>query len=290
MIVVRLAGGLGNQLFQYAVGRHLALRRGTSLHLDLSGLQQVAAEATPRPFALGPYELPARLDGHRYLPWALSGDGLPRRAIGRLTRSRRAVLTDDAGAFDPSVLDAPDGSILIGYWQSERYFADIADVIRSDVQLGEASAVDATTAEALSREDAVSVHVRRGDYVTSPVARDAHGSVSMDYYRRAVQRARQHVQHPHLFVFSDDPAWCRSHLDLGCQMTVVSDEDRFAPHVDLHMMAMCKHHITANSSFSWWGAWLGSARGGVVVAPARWSLRPGYVPHIHPDGWILEPN
>lgn len=271
VIVVKLMGGLGNQMFQYAAGRRLAMRRATDLKLDLGAYKH----SPNRAFALSSFPIAAReaeIDEVR----RLTHPTFSARIIGRLLRRpprRPASLVVERGpAFDPSVLALPNEVYLAGYWQSERYFADAGEVIRTELR--PADPLDATSrrvAEAIDSRPALSVHVRRGDYVTSASARETHGTCSPDYYRRAAAFVANRVEGCHAFVFSDEPDWARDHLDLGgLPVTIVADGTPRAAAADLALMVRCRHHVVANSSFSWWGAWLSGDPGRIVVAPRRW--------------------
>ncbi len=124
-------------------------------------------------------------------------------------------------------------------------------------------------AEQIQTTNAISVHVRRGDYATNPATQAFHGILPAEYYRAAVREVSQAVRNPHFYVFSDDPDWCRHNLDLGHSTTFV-DHNRARGSDDLRLMSLCAHHIIANSSFSWWGAWLNPREEKIVIAPRRW--------------------
>jgi hypothetical protein len=272
VITVRLMGGLGNQMFQFATGRHLALRRGVPLRLDTSWFGNQAAGDTERSYALEPFvaDLHAiKQPVERPQPrtrWELA-----RERVAERLGQRPNVMRQRGNGFDPSILDAPDGSHLIGYWQSAKYFEDVADVIRADfrlrVPLGDEA--QSIAGELQRASDSVSLHVRRGDYVHNPRAREYHGIQGSDYYARGVDAIERHVGRSlQLFVFSDDPDWCERELKLGHSTTVVRGTRDYE---DLILMSCCDHHVIANSSFSWWGAWLNDRPDATVVAPVRWA-------------------
>jgi hypothetical protein len=272
MIAVRLMGGLGNQMFQYAVARRIALERSTELVLDLGWFGRQAPQDTPRAYALDVFvaddhvrrvaiDLPVPVNRLQ------AGIALVRE---RLHRGPRIVRQRGTG-FDAQVLDAPDGALLVGYFQSERYFGPVADAIRTDFALRAAlSPAAEQVAEKIAAAGAsISLHVRRGDYVTNPNAKQFHGTLGSDHYRRALGRIdRPDAQ---VFVFSDDPDWCAAELELGQPTTVLPRDGRSAAE-DMVLMSRCDHHVIANSSFSWWGAWLDPRPEATVVAPARWAL------------------
>jgi hypothetical protein len=283
VIAVTLRGGLGNQMFQYAAGRSLALRHATGLELDTS---ELAAAGTPRAYALGAFALPVRVvDGVRSIDPRVSA---PLRAA--VATHARALLGapvrihQKGFELQERFFAAPRRTHLVGFWQSEAYFADHADQIRRD--FAPAGSLPTEADELVAEVDGagtVAVHVRRGDYAADPATRAFHGLLAPGYYANAVAEVARRAQVARAFVFSDDPAWCRRHLSLPVEATVV--EGDWPDWVDLVLMSRCAHHVIANSSFSWWGAWLGPA-GGVVIAPSSWTRGGGDDSAVVPQRWI----
>jgi hypothetical protein len=278
LVIVRLIGGLGNQMFQYATGRALALRRGATLKLDLTGFATVGAH-TKRRYELDAF--PIHGGGASEAEIAQFGrtgkPGLPRRdRVLRLLRFARPngawpVYREPHFQFDPILPELRAPVYLDGYWQSERYFSDIAEVLRqefaAEVPLDPENAALAARIDAAN---AVSLHVRRGDYVSDPATNRFHGTCSPDYYQRAVDYVAARVGAPHLFVFSDDQKWTRANLRFATPTTIVDANPPDRGYRDMGLMARCRHHIVANSSFSWWGAWLDPSPEKIVVAPRQW--------------------
>ena len=285
MIVVRLCGGLGNQLFQYATGRRLADSRGAELVLDLAWYERTPSFNTPRKYELDRYPVRARTTTATE-DWScrLHGVRLLRSVpIVRRWRNFRERSFD----FDPSVLSLPDDTYLDGYWQSDRYFADVSDAIRVEATpRSPAGTQDRRVGEAIAATSAVSVHVRRGDYVSQRAAAAFHGTCSPDYYRAALAMIVRHVPNPHFFVFSDDVDWARRHIAPLGPIVFVDHNGPDAAFQDLRLMASCKHHVIANSSFSWWGAWLNPQTDKVVVAPKLWFADGRSTPTLMPSTWI----
>jgi hypothetical protein len=286
VIIVRLQGGLGNQMFGYATGRSLAVRLGTDLVLDTSLRMQQGLGT--KPLGLDCFDHQARV-----CPvWDVARVPNPSRLVRTLQRlrpSRRPFvrpLDEDSttNAFIPAVLTARDGTYLRGYWQFEGYFADREAEVRSDLtfpELGEESKRVAAAIE--SHQPTVSVHVRRGDYV-------AHGHLSHleeTYYVHGVRTIAEAAGDLTAFVFSDDPQWCSENLRLPCPTRVV---DRpLAPSQgweDMCLMSLCNHHVIANSTYSWWGAWLDPSPSKLVVAPREWVLSSKRIGDPVPDRWI----
>lgn len=273
MIGAFVCGGLGNQMFQYAAGRALALRHGTALQLDLSVYGDRRIFETERPFELGHLAVELAPDK----PLSPLGFILARRPQALLHRLSgwNTVRELEAGRYDLRFATLPDDTYLYGYWQSWRYFEPVAAQIREELAPRTAlSRESRALAERMRSTNSLSLHVRRGDYVTSAATNEFHGVLDVDFYTRAVRHVQDKVSDLEAFVFSDDLAWCRSELaHLGLPLTLVDVNRGTDSWQDLFLMAECRHSIIANSSFSWWGAWLGDGHGEpdrTVVAPGRW--------------------
>jgi hypothetical protein len=268
VIVTRLQGGLGNQMFQYAAGLSLALARQTQLKLDLALLDSRDGR-TPRTYELDRF----RISAERATPEQLEGLLAKRPLAARISRrlDPRAAARERHFHYDPAVMRLPDDSCLEGYWQSERYFAHAAARVRQEFGFrNEPSGQNAELAREIAARTAVSLHVRRGDYASDPATRAVHGLCSVDYYRRAAAFIAERVRDPVFVLFSDDPEWARTHLDLGGETLAVDHNGAHNGAEDLRLLSLCRHHIIANSTFSWWGAWLSANPDKIVIAPARW--------------------
>ncbi len=177
---------------------------------------------------------------------------------------------------------------LQGYWQSEKYFKDIEKIIRDDFTFSEEPDYqNKQMADTIKCCEAVSLHVRRGDYVSNPVTTEYHGICSEDYYRRAVREVERYCKNPQFFVFSDDPSWAKENLETGYPTTIIDFNGSEKDYEDLRLMSLCQHHIIANSSFSWWGAWLSWNPQKIVIAPKKWFNRPEInTQDLIPESWI----
>ena len=287
-ITTRLIGGLGNQMFQYAAARAQALRRGAQVRLDLSSFEDQLPGNTPRHYELDKYPVAATIAD------PIAGKASIEQAdptllvrLGRLVGLQRPAAGAGNGLavtpyrephfrFDPKLAQQPLPLLMDGYWQSERYFKDAAEYIRTELTPTAPLEPDnAATFAAIVKVEAVSVHIRRGDYVANAQTNAYHGTCSLDYYSQAIEFVRSRVERPHLFVFSDDPDWTRANLVADLPTTYVSANLSDRGYRDMQLMSCCRHHIIANSSFSWWGAWLNPEPAKIVVAPARWFAKPG---------------
>jgi len=271
MVIVRLIGGLGNQLFQYALGRALAASRSTTLKLDITDYETYKVQA----YALRDFNVAESFATRNEIRRLRGGGWMARQPSRRLHRlipfRRDSYILEKGFSFDPEVLKSPDDIYLEGYWQSEKYFTSIEGLLRRELTLRHSlSGRNQEMAVRIAGCNAVSLHVRRGDYVSNPDSSRLHGLCGADYHQAAVRRIAEVVPQPHLFVFSDDPQWAAGNLHLEHPATMVTGNEIRRDYEDLRLMSLCKHHIVANSSFSWWGAWLDTNPDKIVIAPERW--------------------
>jgi Glycosyl transferase family 11 len=336
MIIVRLEGGLGNQMFEYAMGRRLAAKHLSLLKLDISWFetQQLRqyklehfniCEKFVKPIEVdaivGNYsiiewvslkisrklgikqsladvdtdrEISAIIYGHRYnlLKWWLARikhkTGLHSSAIDLYKQGK--YIRQKYCHFDPSLLDASDNIYLDGFWQSEKYFVDIQDILRQEFTLkNPRTAIFEQIAAIIDDRHSVSLHIRRGDIANDPETNLLHGTCSLEYYERAIEYIVERIDLPHFFIFSDDLDWVKENLKLNFPSTNVSCGDLLPDYEELHLMSRCQHHIIANSSFSWWAAWLNPSPDKCVIAPKKWfgTLEYDHDPKdIVPTSWV----
>jgi hypothetical protein len=277
-------GGIGNQMFQYAAARALSAKLGADLELDLRRLNRRGH----RKFDLAGFSLAS---GHRTIL-----EGKPSKPPGRLSRMLRSALgygdyfLETSFPFNPEVLELSAPVILDGYFQSERYFIGEAELIRADFQprAEHAEDIERIAREALPAGLSVSLHVRRGDYVEAK-NQAFHGLVPLAYYDLAMAKLTERLgAKPTICVFTDDTSWVRANLTLPPETRYVSELTSSALE-DLILMSRCSHHITANSSFSWWGAWLNPNSGKIVITPAQWFQPSSGIDtrDLRPSGWLV---
>lgn len=284
MIILRMKGGLGNQMFQYAMGRSLSLRTGQPLCLDLRHY----GRAREHGYAMGQYDLAATVLEGADLPV------LPRKnpvayAFSKITGRFPPLLREKSLGFDPDIASHTGPAWLEGYFQSERYFSDHAETIRAE--LTPASPPDPENAlwlaEIEQERNSVSLHVRRGDYVRNLKFAAHHGSCTPEYYARALEHVTERMgTTPVIYVFSDEPDWVVENMPLPGEVKVIRHNDAARNYEDIRLMSACRHHIIANSSFSWWGAWMNPRADKIVAAPDTWFAEPASVnPDIWAQGW-----
>ena len=268
MVITVLEHGLGNQLFQYAVGRAAAARLGTGLWLDVSRFGYVPN----RNLDLTKFRLRAKV-----LPDSLAKLLSADRGINPIKNALKALLgmsvqsvVDRAEGYDERILQVGRMSRLDGYWQSERYFAHLRPQLTAEL---EPRAGLSEPLEAFSRrvaaEDSVAVHVRRGDLVKSSKYVETVGALGKDFYEDALTRLRERMPRARVYLFSDDPEWCEQNIPRVLPTEVVSGRLTHSAVEDLTVMKRCRHFVIANSTFSWWAAWLGVDPAKQVITPSR---------------------
>ena len=286
MIIVRLIGGLGNQMFQYATARRLAEKHSTILKLDITVFEQ---------YKLHRYSL------HCFQIWEyLATSDEIKSILGNsqniINRAKRKFgysqdnkwLREKYFHFDANILSAPNNILLDGYWQSEKYFSDIADILRREfVVKYQQDYQSKKFCDLIQESQSVCIHIRRADYVQNQLTNQIHGTCGSDYYDSCVTYITERISNPHFFVFSDEPEWARENLKLGYPTTIVDCNDASRNYEDLRLMSQCQHNIIANSTFSWWGAWLNNNPSKIVCAPKKWfndATRDSK--DLVPDSWI----
>lgn len=289
VIIVKVMGGLGNQMFQYALGRRLSQDRGVPLRLDLSWFEENSNRSgtAKREFALSEWRIDAkRANAEELMLFPLSRPLL--KGLSRyLSPLVRPVITERSFRYDHQVLSVPKTAYLAGYWQSARYFASIKGKLRLEFSMNLPPCAHVQRlAEEAGQAGSISIHVRRGDYVNTPATNAFHGVCGIDYYRAAAKHLAGEVAEPRFLVLSDDLSWAREHLNLGWPTSFVEHDVSCTPHNDMWLMSLCQHHVIANSSFSWWGAWLGANPAKKVVAPEKWFRRMDIdTTDLIPEGW-----
>ena len=282
-VEVLITAGLGNQMFQYALGRSLSLRLQRPLVLDISLLSLEPEWGFDlRHFRLGRQQV----RNWHLLPWKV------RRKLLRMLTAQGVEVTrwvDEGGQqFSPETLAIHQPCVLNGYWQSERYFDSISDELREEFTI--VTAQDAQSAECqarMRRVKYVGLHVRRGDYVTNPVTNAYHGVCSRDYYDAALHMILSRMgEDADLYVFSDDIEWCRANVRYPLPTTYV-DWNQERSYEDLRLMSSCSALAMANSSFSWWAGWLNPNPDKLIVAPQRWFQAPGAVSDLPNSRWLI---
>ena len=194
--------------------------------------------------------------------------------------------------YDDRVLSQKGNVYLDGSWQSEKYFIDIRDTILKDLTVkSPPSERNLAVLQEIKKKNSVVVHIRRQDYVNNPKTLEFHGSCSLEYYKKCIAMMCERVPDPTFFIFSDDPAWVEQNIKFGQPSVYINHNGKENGQEDLRLMSNCSHFIIANSSFSWWGAWLSTNRDKIVMVPTPWIRNKGMkVKDLIPPNWIQVPS
>lgn len=280
MILIRLMGGLGNQMFQYAFGRRMALANNTELVLDQSLLldrSQPHELVTHRNFDLDIFNLQS-------FRWATEAEifsyngSANAPAVKKVFRkiknkiSQKKLIIQQDNEFNPDYFAVKPNVCFVGRWQSELYFNDASKQIKKEFTIKINGSDEIKKYQAVINNcNAVCLHVRRADLITSAVFSKSIGVLNWSYYENALTYIREKVTNPVFFVFSDDIEWCKQNVILS-EQTYYMDENTAGSKAEghLYLMQQCKHFIISNSTYAWWGAWLSNELDKQVVYPKNW--------------------
>lgn len=272
MIITKLIGGLGNQIFQYATGRVLAEKNNCELKLDITGYEHQAG-LTPRKYELQHFNTKENFASREEIAEIKNKkSSLPGFLRNLLNKNKYpCCIKEKSFNFNPKILGLKGNIYLDGYWQSEKYFKDIRHILIEEFKLKESPNNDnQEILNQINTVNSVSLHVRRGDYANNPEINNLYGLCDLDYYQKAIDYIAKNTEDPHFFLFSDDISWVKGNLQLDSPCTVVDCNNPNTGFYDLELMKNCRHNIIANSSFSWWGGWLNDNENKIVIAPYKW--------------------
>lgn len=290
MIQIRLKGGMGNQMFQYAFAMGQAARLNTSLKVDCAALLD---RARGKDFVYRDYDLVLyKLEADFVIPpaklrsmYKLKSAKLS-RMVKRYAQKGLALEKEKLFHVDEALINNPvDGVVYDGWWQSEKYFENVEAQVREAFSFREE--IMPESQELLSKiknTNAVCLNVRRTDFLTTPTL----NATNLEYFQSAAKMMGEMVESPHFFIFSDDTAWCKENLKLGYPMQVVEhDMKGFKFGNYLQLMKACKHFVIPNSSFAWWAVWLNENPDKKVIAPKNWFNEGDYdTSDLVPETWL----
>lgn len=284
--IVKILGGLGNQMFQYAL--YTALQRhhpDEMVMADLHGFNGYRRKyQLNEVFGIDIKQATCGMIAHVAYPYPNFQSW---RFGSRLLPKRRTMCVEPHNfAIDHEAISRQGNTYYDGYWQHEEYFSDCRDILMERFHFPDfADEANTALAQRLEKEEAVSIHVRRTDYIGDKLFYDL---TATDYYTQAIHYIRQHAQAQLFCIFSDDIVWCKNHLQplLNDVEVIFADWNNGKQGIqDMHLMTLCRHHIIANSSFSWWGAWLATQTGAINIGPKLWWRRQAAVTPV-PSHWI----
>lgn len=290
MIIIRLIGGLGNQMFQYAFGRALAKEHTTELKIDINylhGLGSTSSDFVPRKYSLDIFNINEQFATQQEVNAFTKRAGNPTldRFLNKLLGSKKSYIRELEYGYSPALKSSSDNVLLEGYWQTEKYFSPVINELKDAFTFRQPPAPACRQLlDEIRTTNSVCVHVRRGDFLTNP----NHGFCGLPYYEQAGGIIKDKVTDPAYFVFSDEIDWCRENMHFLPGARFIPQE--LAGHKDqdhLRMMSQCKHFIIPNSSFAWWGVWLAKNDNAVVAAPRNWYKPTPDVTDMYQPGWIV---
>lgn len=269
MIITNIYGGLGNQMFQYAIGRNLSMQKKTSLIIDKSLFKKYEL----RDFLLDKFNIKYLNGKTSFTHRVIITNKYLRKLFSFLNKfsffQLNIFFEREEFVYNKEV-ETTKNIYFYGYWQSLEYFKDIRSQLIKDFTLKqELDFNNLKIKEEISNCNSVSLHVRRGDYMKMKDALNGHGLCSLEYYNKAIKVITEKVVNPCFYVFSDDIDWVKDSLEISFPVKFINHNSR-NPEKDLVLMKHCKHNITANSTFSWWAAWLNENPKKIVLMPEKW--------------------
>lgn len=270
MVVIELTGGLGNQMFQYAFGKSCSLVGNTKLFLDDSCYEHDSL----RSFALDCFNINEERVSKKQLDRIIKEPFIFNKLKSFLNYNQKyykgRIIEEQSFRYDTNFPRYRNKNVLYkGYWQSEKYFSKFRSELLCDFQLSRPlSQLADNYLKQVTGTNSVSIHVRRGDYVNNEKTNLFHGVCSLHYYKEAVAFFLEKLPDVHFFIFSDDIEWVKREFAYISNLSII--ENVPFDYEELYLMSQCKHNIIANSSFSWWGAWLNENVSKIVIAPQKW--------------------
>jgi len=281
VIFVKLYGGLGNQLYQYALGKSLATTASTLCKLDLREFETYKLHR----YSLCHFKIP------EYLMEETEYQEIddPRSRRWWLKKKKIPCVREKSQAYDPTIHQSSASAYFDGYWQSFRYFEKIRPILEREITVKyPPSGKNVEWLKKIYDVESVALHVRRGDYASDPTTQATHGLCTKEYYQKASRLICEHLKKPVFFIFSDDPSWVKKEFDFLKYKEFVDNNSPLFNYEDLRLMSACRHQIIANSSFSWWAAWLNIHPHKLVYAPKRWYLKEeAFIEDRIPPEWNL---
>jgi len=279
MIIIKLQGGIGNQLFQYSFGKFLMLKKGKNIKFDFF----IEGKDTQREYKLGNFNTKVEFSTDKEIKDTKYRYGF----FSKLSRIiKRKIFKNYNIGYSKKSLKIENG-YFEGFWQSYRYLEPIQDILLKEITTKEN--IDEKYADLFSQinsSNSVSLHIRRGDYISNPKTKKMHNVFGMEYYVMSIDMIREKILNPTFFVFSDDIEWAKNNLKINSPVVFVSSPE-IKDYEELIIMSKCKNNIIANSSFSWWSAWLNQNKDKLVIAPKKWFNNLSInIDDLIPENWL----
>ena len=290
MIITKIIGGLGNQMFQYSIGLSLAKKNNTDLLIDKRDFDKVSIHngyELERVFDIKvkeakDFEIKKIIGLNRYSLFRKISNFLPSKF------NQNNYFLEEGVPFNKNYLEIKNNSYIYGHWQSEKYFLDYENFIRKKFSFKKPLISKNLYFEELIKKipNSVSLHVRRGDYINNAKNKSIFFDCNQGYYESATKEIEKRIKDPTYFIFSDDNNWVKKNLLFKQKHYFVDHNSNLNSYNDMHLMSLCDHNIIANSTFSWWGAWLNSNQQKIVVSPKQWFCNNSDSNSIAPKKWL----
>lgn len=289
MIIVNISDGLGNQMFQYAFGYVISQKKDQVLKLNISSFETDDL----RNYGLGLYNINTILATKKEVGRLKYKNENLFNKILRMLKTAPTPLSEtyykeQHFSFNENVYDLNGDIYFEGFWQSEKYFKEYReDILRQFILRDKIHLQSQKYKQKMKDSESVSLHIRRGDYITNTHLDSGHGTCTLEYYRNALLKIEEETKNPQFFIFSDDLDWAKKNFSLIDNITFVELANDVPDHEEMCLMSLCKHNIIANSTFSWWGAWLNQNPDKIVIAPKQWLNDPSLdTSDVVPEDWI----
>jgi len=289
MVIVNILGGLGNQMFQYAIGKALALESNQALKLDVTSFKDYVL----RNYELNVFNIDCKIATEEEIKMLKYRKPNFFEKLHMLIRKKSPPCSSFCRKekyyyFDSEVLNRNENTYLFGYWQSEKYFLEYKDILMKEFTLkNNISTQSSKYQKLITSQTSISLHIRRGDYITNKHTNTYHGTTSLSYYKKAVMIIKEKLDNPYFFMFSDDMDWVKNNFDFIENGIFVELPQNIPDYEEMYLMSICKHNIIANSSFSWWGAWLNQNPEKIIIAPKKWFNDSSIdTKDLIPDTWL----
>lgn len=286
--IVKMMDGLGNQLFQYAIGTHHSIINNTVLKFDL---QDYILYEPPRKFSLDVYRIKGSPATNEDIKKIITFKETLISSLYKLFnlqyKSKTKISEKIWFTFDETILKTGKNIYLTGHWQSYKYFEAIRSTLLKDLELiSPPTNSDYPFLYDMKNKESVSIHIRRGDYLSNPKAAALFEVCSPSYYYQAIEYICNRISNPVFYIFSDDWDWVENNFKINQEHIYVRGTPKEKDYFELYLMSICKHNIIANSSFSWWGAWLNKNADKIVIAPKQWTRFQENTADLSPENWV----
>ena len=285
MIITKIIGGLGNQMFQYAAGYALSRRLNQPLKLDISDYKNYK----DRVYLLNIFNHGSKILSCFQSTIYKKSNKYHKKLLYNIFNNQRLKYIKQPNRNYNTFFDSLHGNVYLdGYWQSEKYFLPYADEIRKifnlELKLCKSSSI---ILKKIISSESVSIHFRRGDYINDIKVNNRYGVCSLQYYKKSINYFLKRFKHINFFIFSDDILWVENNLPKMNNVHFVKHEEECHPYEEVFLMSKCNHNIIANSTYSWWGAWLNNNPAKIIIAPEKWFKDTQIViKDLIPENWI----